>query len=160
MWHRWSRIWNKRRISNREGTAALQCPSMIKGRLGVYSGHWLTGANWNHLLDSVPHGKLTIPWSVFHTGKPYLGQCFTRESHILVSVSHGKAISWSVFHTEKPYLGQCFTREGRLLLPTTALGPSTIRTIDWAKNILIWLFNYKTYEDHLNNSFTKFKTWI
>ena len=102
----------------------------------------------------------TISWTVFHTEKPYLGQCFTRESHILVSVSHGKAISWSVFHTEKPYLGQCFTREGRLLLPTTALGPSTIRTIDWAKNILIWLFNYKTYEDHLNNSFTKFKTWI
>ena len=140
IWHRWSRIWNKRRISNREGTAALPCPSINKGRLVVYSrpltdrrelepslGQCFTRER--HILVSVSHGK-AISWWVFHTGKPYLGQCFTRESHIVVGVSHGKAISWSVFRTEKPYLGQCFTREGRLLLPTTALGPSTIRTID------------------------------
>ena len=67
-----------------------------------------------------------------HTGKPYPGRWFTRESHIL-----------SVVHTGKPYSGRGFTREGRLLHPTTALGPSTIRTVDCPCNVLILTFQLR-----------------
>ena len=75
--------------------------------------------------------------------EPSLGQCFTRERHILVSVSHEKAISWWVFHTGKPYLGQWFTREWKILYPMTALGPSTIRTVDCPCNVLILTFQLR-----------------
>ena len=52
------------------------------------------------------------------------------------------------------------TRKGWLLHPMTAQRPRTIPITDWTRNILIGLFNYKTYEDHLNNSLTKFETWM
>ena len=41
--HQWPRIWNKRRIRNRKGKAALPCCLQLSH---------LTGANWNHPLAS------------------------------------------------------------------------------------------------------------
>ena len=49
--HRWSRIWNKRRICNRKGKAALPCPCMNREACCLQLGQ-LTGANWNHPLAS------------------------------------------------------------------------------------------------------------
>ena len=45
--HRWPRIWNKRRICNRIGKAALPCPCMNREACCLQLGH-LTGADWNH----------------------------------------------------------------------------------------------------------------
>ena len=49
--HRRPRIWNKRRIRNRKGKAALPCPCMNREACCLQLGQ-LTGANWNHPLAS------------------------------------------------------------------------------------------------------------
>ena len=49
--HRWPRIWNKRRICNRKGKAALPCPCVNREACCLQLGQ-LTGANWNHTLVS------------------------------------------------------------------------------------------------------------
>ena len=49
--HRRPRIWNKRRIRNRKGKAALPCPCMNREACCLQLGQ-LTDANWNHPLVS------------------------------------------------------------------------------------------------------------
>ena len=49
--HRRPRIWNKRRILNRKGKAALPCPCMNREACCLQLGQ-LTDANWNHPLAS------------------------------------------------------------------------------------------------------------
>ena len=51
IWHWWPRIWNKRRICNQKGKAALPCPCMNREACCLQLGQ-LTSANWNHPLAS------------------------------------------------------------------------------------------------------------
>ena len=86
--HRWPRIWNKRRISNRKGKAALPYPCMNREACCLQLGQ-LTGANCNHTLVSgftrerkLLHPKTTLRSS---TNKLLTGE--------LVWPS-GKALGW------------------------------------------------------------------
>ena len=60
IWHWWPRIWNKRRICNRIGKAALPCPCMNREACCLQLSQ-LTGANWNHTLVSGFTWKRRLP---------------------------------------------------------------------------------------------------